>query len=321
MPFLHGVQPPSQDGNAQSLDVNEIKEDSEEGHGESNHDDHGLYARPFRGQPCERQGTDRTLRHTTSDSMEFEVDAAEASDAEPEVEGNEDEEFWIRSPFAVGRTKATWADEEVGCAALCHSCCTGSKETHVHCSACVCKFFGAGRLGNMVVLWQTTETNCHDGDNNDSTGNIRAQRPRNVCIVGPYWYITLCMTLPFLCILSVSAAYVRVAHYPWYIGLTWALVNGILFFSLFRVACTDPGVLYRHREPPSRDWVWNDQARTYRPADAKYDPECAVVVEKFDHTCPWTGTAIGKRNMIWFQMFVGSVVVAVIYNIGLLLYL
>ena len=34
--------------------------------------------------------------------------------------------------------------------------------------------------------------------------------------------------------------------------------------------------------------------------------DCGVVVEDYDHTCPWTGTAIGKGNIKWFYLFTGG---------------
>jgi len=29
-----------------------------------------------------------------------------------------------------------------------------------------------------------------------------------------------------------------------------------------------------------------------------------VVIEDYDHLCPWTGTGIGKKNMLAFKLFV-----------------
>ena len=62
------------------------------------------------------------------------------------------------------------------------------------------------------------------------------------------------------------------------------------------ISCRNPGILYRHSQqpqpPPSSDnnnteedeWRWNDQARSYRPKNARFDTECQVVIEGFDHT-------------------------------------
>ena len=40
--------------------------------------------------------------------------------------------------------------------------------------------------------------------------------------------------------------------------------------------------------------------------------DCGVVIEEFDHVCPWTGTAIGKRNMGAFKTFNGCLVVNIV---------
>jgi hypothetical protein len=54
------------------------------------------------------------------------------------------------------------------------------------------------------------------------------------------------------------------------------------------VSWTNPGILYRQATVPEgeddQDWRWNDQAKTYRPNHARFDNECQVVVEGFDHT-------------------------------------
>jgi hypothetical protein len=103
--------------------------------------------------------------------------------------------------------------------------------------------------------------------------------------------------------------------------VTWTICQVGLFVSLANVACRDPGIMYRHAEPPPGQedvWRWSDQALTYRPAHAKFDPECQIIVEEFDHTCPWTGTAIGKNNMPWFRRFLVFFFAVLVYNVVLL---
>ena len=51
---------------------------------------------------------------------------------------------------------------------------------------------------------------------------------------------------------------------------------------------------------------------------AHFDPDCAVVVVDFDHTCPWTGTAIGKGNMPYFQAFIVFLFICLIMDVILL---
>jgi hypothetical protein len=133
--------------------------------------------------------------------------------------------------------------------------------------------------------------------------------------------VTLCLTIPFFVALSAWTAYSRLPNHSLAVMVTWTICQAGLFVSLANVACRDPGIMYRHAVPPPGQedlWRWSDQALTYRPAHAKFDPECQIVVEEFDHTCPWTGTAIGKNNMLWFRRFLLFTLVALAYNIVLL---
>jgi hypothetical protein len=109
--------------------------------------------------------------------------AGEQSSQEEDMEEEEDRDEsmrrrWKESPFAVGRTQTTWADEEAGCASLCSAYYSNSRYSSVLCSAIICR--KAGRVGNMVVLAQHMEEIV------DVNGQ-RIRRPRIMCVVGPYW--------------------------------------------------------------------------------------------------------------------------------------
>ena len=133
--------------------------------------------------------------------------------------------------------------------------------------------------------------------------------------------MTLCLTVPFFAFLSAWTGVSRLSEHSLAVMVTWTICQVGLMISLANVACQDPGIMYRHGEPPPGQedvWRWSDQALTYRPAHAKFDPECQVVVEDFDHTCPWTGTAIGKNNMPWFRRFLVFTLAVLVYDVVLL---
>jgi hypothetical protein len=206
-------------------------------------------------------------------ALEMNWEGQQAMMQEPTIDQEEEEEAWKHSPFAVGPSKLTWAAEGVlGCADLCRSF------TMNRFTAWLCTKLGTGRVGNMVVLRQTTDA--------------RTGRPRLVCVLGPYWPVLLCVTIPAFVLIHVWMAMTQLPKQEWSVIVLWAVVGTMLFLSLCCVSCRDPGVLYRYSESPPQhdDWFWNDQALTFRPDGAKYDAECGLVVEKFDHTCPWTGT-------------------------------
>jgi hypothetical protein len=155
------------------------------------------------------------------------------------------------------------------------------------------------------------------------------------CIVGPYWPMLVFVTYPL--VLGISAWTAKkaifVSNYHPALVVVWTVLTLGLCLALFLVSCSDPGILPKYIEPPSPsdkmcddgsgeysrlDWRWNDRVQSYVPRGAFYDTDCAVVVEQFDHTCPWTGTAIGKKNMPAFQAFIFFLFSCLIMDVMLL---
>ena len=187
------------------------------------------------------------------------------------------------------------------------------------CSALVCSRIGAGRVGNMAVLKQTTEwVEEEEIDENGDSRIRRFTRPKLQIIVGPYWPMLFCVTYPLILGVSGLTLYTRIPYLPPLVGFVWFVLTVSLIVALAMTAFRDPGILPRHENPPNNDWRWSDRTYSYKPRKAYYDPDTGVVVEGFDHTCPWTGTAIGKKNYGAFCCFVALVFVCLILNIILL---
>lgn len=108
---------------------------------------------------------------------------------------------WKDSPFAVGLTEPTWEAERLGMSSLTR----GRKNDDLPpildddeylpkdttgclcCSALVCSYLGAGRVGNMVVLSSTTEW-VEEVEQDEETGEekvTRYTRPKLNWVVGP----------------------------------------------------------------------------------------------------------------------------------------
>jgi hypothetical protein len=215
----------------------------------------------------------------------------EASEDDEEAQDNSDDprerklNHWRRSAFAVGCVNVTWNDDNPlkghppG-----HKMNNQMAWSGVCCGGCL----GAKRVGNMVVCSQRVEE--YDGIETNEAGEqilVRRKRPKLLCMVGPYWPINLCLTWPLILGISGWTAWSQLPNQHIYIIITWGMCTFLLMFSLLMVSCSNPGILYRHAEPPAEeegDWRWNDQAKTYRPSHARFDNECQVVVEGFDHT-------------------------------------
>jgi hypothetical protein len=248
---------------------------------------------------------------------------------------------WRNSPYAVGLVEPTWAgelnrsihsnydsDEEAN--GPNRECCSDATnhEMDPTCgclsiSGQVCGRLGYKRIGNMIILKESEIDNHNDDDADAEQGNM-AMRRNFVCIVGPYWPMLCFVTYPLILGVSFLTAKfaIFVTNFNPVLACVWSILTCGLCFALFSVSCRDPGILPKYHTPPegesSGKWRWNDRVQSYVPRGAMYDPDCAVVVEQFDHTCPWTGTAIGKGNMFAFQAFIGLLFTCLIMDIILL---
>lgn len=239
---------------------------------------------------------------------------------------------WKDSEFAVGCVNATWKDDRPSW--WCNSFKRRSDDNGYNddhsaaidhqytISSIVCGCLGAGRVGNMAVLAQSVE-NFEEEIVDPETGQLtirQKKRPKLLCVVGPYWTVNLFITFPLIFGVSGWIGYKRIMTSNIAVIITWSIGTFLMVFSLCMISCRNPGILYRHSQIPTtveEEWRWNDQAKTYRPASSRFDTECQVVVEGFDHTCPWTGTAIGSKNMFWFKLFVSMVPIMLIYTVVL----
>lgn len=239
---------------------------------------------------------------------------------------------WQESYFARGNVHSTWEAEyaqlrEKGWKGECSRMMDGHDYNSVPCGCCsaiVCPFLGASRVGNMAVLKQSNEWVTEEVPDleNGGTRIERSTRPSLDFVVGPYWPMLCMVTYPLIFGVSGVTLVTVIPKVSPLVGLIWAICTVGLIVALGMTAFRDPGILPRYDNPPPNQpengWRWNDRALSYRPAGSWYDPDTAVIVEGFDHTCPWTGTAIGKKNMCAFQLFVTLVFVCLVFDIILL---
>ena len=95
------------------------------------------------------------------------------------------------------------------------------------------------------------------------------------------------------------------------LGLALSAVT-LTFLSL--TAFSDPGIFPRYTRPMARDWSYSNQAGSFRPPKVIYCRECRLLIDQYDHFCPWSGTVIGAKNLSYFHTFVSALVLTMLYD-------
>jgi hypothetical protein len=152
----------------------------------------------------------------------------------------------------------------------------------------------ARRIGNMFIL-------C---EKRDGTPTV---------IAGPCWPFCVGVTLPLIIGVAGVASYFVFftpnSPLPWWVACMYYPVLAGVLICLFCVSCRDPGLMERvtDEEAGAGGWFWNEQVGSFRPPGALYCRECGVLIQDYDHLCPWTGTGIGGGNIFAFKAFVVGV--------------
>lgn len=164
-----------------------------------------------------------------------------------------------------------------------------------------------GRL--LLLSWGVPETRF--------IGNMFVIYERKrvpLVMVGPYWTMLCFVTVP-LAVLGPALICGLLLSTNVHIGIQIAYGFVVLWTAcaLASVSLRNPGLVERRDAIPLKNgrpalaWVWNDQAQTYKPPGARYCDWCHCVFHEFDHTCPWTGTAIAQNNLGSFKSFAALV--------------
>jgi hypothetical protein len=161
--------------------------------------------------------------------------------------------------------------------------------THLLCCGVLSKYY----IGNMPVLCE------------------RNGEP--LCIMGAWWWFCSSITLPLVLgsVILVTATLV-IPYAPLWLYFVYYPFAITALGGLIGVSCTNPGLIplkttLTAEEKESNSFIWNDKVKSWRPRGAIYCSTNDVVVDKYDHFCPWTGTSIGGGNMKFFKVFVVAV--------------
>ena len=151
------------------------------------------------------------------------------------------------------------------------------------------------------------------------------------CSFRPTLATGLAVTLPVCLFIGFNAEFI---YNTWTIailivlGVICLIVLTFLVISSFR----DPGILRRNHysnmylfERKStkinqlgylRHYKYCGTCSIIRPLRSSHCFDCSNCVEKCDHHCPWIGNCVGKRNYVYFYMFVVTFTLLLFYIEG-----
>jgi hypothetical protein len=105
-----------------------------------------------------------------------------------------------------------------------------------------------------------------------------------------------------------------------------ASLEAIYFFLLIAtllsctaVALVDPGLVRRYHHARANTWTFCDHCESFRPPKSVHCSVCQVCIAGYDHHCPWTGKCVGIGNIIYFRIFMASLLLLFLYFLALLI--
>lgn len=125
----------------------------------------------------------------------------------------------------------------------------------------------------------------------------------------------LLCTTPLIAVPSAAGLYYMAPRVPVYLTAVFGAAAAFVLAALWKTASTDPGLVVRRPDKPAdgtNRWSYDDRTETWRPVTARFADDCGVLVDGYDHTCPWTGTAIGAGNIFYFYVFTASLIPLII---------
>ena len=98
------------------------------------------------------------------------------------------------------------------------------------------------------------------------------------------------------------------------------IIYFIFLFSYLFTALINPGLPKKEKEILDKEIIkenykYCDICLIYVKIETKtiHCQMCDICIEEFDHHCPWTSKCIGKRNIFYFYIFIGSIFTLMFY--------
>lgn len=168
-----------------------------------------------------------------------------------------------------------------------------------------------GRLGNVLIIFTSNKVFSSISSSNNYFSIF--------LVIGPHWPGVLFTSFIIILITYLN---ITLASPPLYYQIILFCLSILAQLFLYLTALVDPGLnlhsnLNENDEETHSfleqqdDKIGNDPfcdiCGIYQPIGTAHCSYCNCCIDHLDHHCPWMGKCIGKKNMIWFQSFIGVV--------------
>ncbi|KAJ9467830.1 Protein S-acyltransferase 8 [Diplonema papillatum] len=226
------------------------------------------------------------------------------------------------------RNEATVDEEVADCEQMVETLAEGEAQRRTRRDNSLCRYAPAwplpvGRkVGRMVVFGKNTATIVQlDAEEAEATDQPESFHDyRYAC--GPCWPMVLVTSALILVVELVLLASIR-KHTPIPLFVIGVVLCLFVLFSFFYTSLTNPGIAPFHLSQPENceTWPYHEPSGSYRAPGTQWCSESRVFFYKFDHFCPWTGTAIAERNMPYFTGFVSCMCFTLFYMVLMVMFI
>ncbi len=128
--------------------------------------------------------------------------------------------------------------------------------------------------------------------------------------IGPHWWVTVIgMGLLFMMGVGVLTIFWNLKH-SIYVKF-YFVVFFLMIFFYFITFLINPGIIPKNSissiDQQSKKKLDCENCRISNYPKSEHCYDCDICIDGYDHHCVWTGKCIGKGNLIWFYLFVGSI--------------
>ena len=147
-----------------------------------------------------------------------------------------------------------------------------------------------------------------------------------IIMIGPDWYMYVCFCS------SISLGYSLFFFTFWTKLKLFYKIFGVLSYSIYFLSYTgtfllNPGYPERNENSlkglPKIKYKYCNKCKIYERIDRNiaHCIKCGVCIEGFDHHCPWTGKCIGRKTIHFFNTFLYSILIVILYFVLALIHI